>query len=217
MRNAARVVGILCVVLAVLATQAGSPAVDKSERLPAPDVRVLSPDRAVFLMGGQQSLIVVVEATDVTGAGILTTASGVPRFVAPNKNVDLFVNRLIAHGTYSDGRGRTVIQLVSQIPTAKLETGDAMLTPPIDAKHIPEEFKKEGFTVPPQSLLDAADFSFQVEDRAGTKSEVAILYVAVASDFFRGPYLPPPPEPEGKENPKPGTQQEEPMENNGGG
>jgi hypothetical protein len=87
------------------------------------------------------------------------------------------------------------------VPTDGLEIGEYRLTPPVDESAIPEDVRRQeqGFTMPEDSLLPAVDFRFQVKDRTGAESEVARLAIALATELYRGPYLPPPGEEEKKQ------------------
>jgi hypothetical protein len=163
-----------------------------------PEIRLLTPADAGFVMGswGTAKVLVALEIIDNSKTGILTDDFGTPKFVDPNRNVELFLSHIVAKGSYVDGFGRTIIQVVAVVPTENMKTGSFRLTPPVDKTDVPERFHKEGFVFPSDALLDAVDFNFQVKDRRGGISEVRRLAIAFAGDLFRGPFLPPPPEPD---------------------
>lgn len=196
---------VICIVLFILvaspAVFAGEEGRDASnQEVVKPIVRVLSPGQvtgssdptfggAAFVMGewAGTRILIVLEVIDATGAGIETNDRGEPRFLDANKNVDLFVGH-IDTGTYTDGQGRHVIQIVSKVPIENLKTGDHWLTPPVDLKGIPREAREKGFTFPMQAMVEAFDFNFIVEDRNGVRSEPSRLLVAYADGFYRGPF-----------------------------
>jgi len=159
-----------------------------------PIVKVLTPAGAGFVMGswGTSKILIVLEITDTSGTGVATDDFGTPRFVEPNKNVDLFVDHIVEKGSYVNGTGLTVMQVVSIVPTENLKTGTYRLTPPVDLASVPDRVRKEGFSYPSDAMLDAVDFNFQVKDRNGSTSDVSRLAVAFAQDLFKGPFSPPP-------------------------
>ena len=181
----------------VLASASGGGKADpKPETVPRPAIRLASPQGAGFVMGSwsEAKIVIVLEITDVSGAGIQSDDFGEPRLVEPNHNAEVFLDHLVARGSYVDGKGHDIIQLVAQVPTDDLEIGEFRLTPPVDESAIPEDVrrKEQGFTMSADALLPAVDFRFQVRDRNGAESEVFRLAFAVAQNLYRGPYLPPP-------------------------
>src|SRR5262245_6224989 len=76
-----------------------------------PIVKVMTPAGAGFVMGswGTAKILIVLEITDTSGSGIATDDFGTPRFVDPNKNVDLFVDHITEKGSYVNGSGLTVM------------------------------------------------------------------------------------------------------------
>jgi hypothetical protein len=166
-----------------------------------PIVRVITPGAVVgsrdatlggaaFLMGqwAGTRILVALEIVDVTGAGISMTDSGDPRFFETNKNVDIFASNIEEMGTYVDGQGRSVLQIISKVPIENLKAGDRYLTPPMDKNSIPPHLRKRAFTIPMRAMLEAVDFVFIVEDRNGVRSKPSRLVVAHSNDYYRGPF-----------------------------
>jgi len=189
--NALVLAGVTLIVTGALnrsATATSSVPLDK------PTVKVLSPADASFIMApsGGAKLLICLEIVDGSGAGIDTNDSGLPHFVDPNKNVELFAEYVVTHGTYANGRGQTVIQVISEIPVEHLKIDDYKVTPPIDSKRIPSKFKDKAFEIPLDQAVDVADFWFQVRDRNGIisdkKADSARLFVGVGAAI----YVPPP-------------------------
>ena len=130
----------------------------------------------------------MIEIVDVGGVGIVTSDSGVPRRVDPDRNAQLFLSYLTARSSYTNGRGQMITQRISEVPVASLELGALKITPPMDLKSVPQDLIEDGFLFPAEPMLDAADIRFKVTDRRGRVSEEASLWVAVAPDLFRGPW-----------------------------
>ena len=165
-----------------------------------PILKVLSPGAvngkdpnfggAAFLTGqwAGTRFLVVLEIIDITGKGINVTDFGEPRFFDTDKNVDLFVSGIEEVGTYTNGQGREVIQIISKVPIENLETGDDWLSPPIAKESIPLELLTEGFSVPMRSLVEAAKFVFVVQDREGVNSAPVKLVVGYTESVYGGPF-----------------------------
>ncbi len=190
--------GALCLFVAA-ATRTDSPP-SESARTDKPTIRIVSPPEAGFLMGPRSGtrVLIAVEIVDYAEAGIVMNDFGVPRFVEPNRNVELFVDHIVARGTYTDNGGHTVIQIFSEVPADKLRSGEYMITPPVDFGSIPSEIRQRGFAIPDEAMLEGIDFNFQVKDRRGVSSEVSRLMFAFASGLFQGPYPAPPATPKEK-------------------
>jgi hypothetical protein len=143
------------------------------DRWDAPQVRVASPDRNAYVIHGSASkrkLLLVVEITDVSGAGIEVDKSGVPRFVDAGHNVDLFAGNIVEKNTYTNHLGQEVIQLVALVPVEGLKT-DSTISPPIDFKRIRPSEGERKFPVPPGEMVPCANVWFQVRDLRGVLSD----------------------------------------------
>ncbi len=143
------------------------------DRWDVPKVRVASPDRNAYLIqvsGSQKKMLLVVEITDVSGAGIEADKSGVPRFVDASHNVDVFADNIVEKNTCTNLLGQEVTQLVSLVPVEKLKT-DSTIQPPIDFKRArPSEGERE-FPVPLGDMVPCANLRFQVRDLRGVVSD----------------------------------------------
>src|SRR5262245_45859826 len=139
----------------------------------APVVRVLSPKGGagtLFQPGSETKLLVTIEITDVSGAGLETDDFGTPKFYEPDDNVELFQGGIVAKGSYTNQMGQTVTQLTSVFAARELKISkDSKLSPPLDPSSITED-TKNGFTVPPEAMIDLAEFRFRVRDRNGAIS-----------------------------------------------
>jgi len=148
--------------------------VAKQEDLHRPIVRVVSPGgegTGFVLDHGVSKILVTLEIVDVEDVGIVTDDSGSPRFFDKNGNVDVFLHHIVSKGTYTDGRGKTVIQLVSEIPIDQLIADkDLKMTPPVDEKKLTKQQREEGIEVPRDAMLEMAAFFFRVKDRSGATS-----------------------------------------------
>ena len=168
----------LCVLFfstALVLCRGSAPAAEPDQSsAPRPVVRVTSPrDGTGFLMqpGSEAKLLVTIEITDAGGSGIETDDTGTPKFYEPDDNVDLFRSDIVARGTYMNHLGQTVTQLTAEIPARDLKISkDKRSTPPFDVAALTEDQRKKGFTVPPEGLVDLAEFRFQVRDRNGAVS-----------------------------------------------
>ena len=140
----------------------------------SPIVRVVSPaNGGAFVMeGGERRLLVVIEVIDVEGSGIVSEENGLPRFLDPNANVRAFLSHVTGQYRYVDGYNRSIVQIVSDIPVAKLvpEKGWS-LTAPVDWKSASPAWKKHGVSYPPGPTVNFAAFWFRVKDRRGIASE----------------------------------------------
>ncbi len=150
------------------------PTSGRTEETPAdaPTVSVVSPKGSGYLLPpyGAKTLIVSIEITDVSGHGINTSDAGTPRFVAPNRNVLLFLGHIVERSSFVNPLGQEVIQIVSRIPAGKLEIS-GLMRPPIDFRTIrPEEGERE-FIVPLEEMVDYAGFHFRVADLRGVRSD----------------------------------------------
>ena len=157
-----------------------------------PVLRIASPkDGAGFLMrpGSETKLLVTLEITDVTGSGIETDDMGTPKFYEPDDNADLFRSNIVAKGTYMNHLGQTVIQLTAELPAQELKiTKDGKMTPPFDVPALTEEQRKKGFDVPPEAMVDVADFHFRVRDRSGAispaEAEKSQMFIGIAWQLY---------------------------------
>ena len=136
-----------------------------------PIVRVMSPgeDGVGFVLDTSKSkMIISLEIVDVEGVGIETDDSGMPRFFDRNSNVDVFLHHIVTKGNYTNGRGQTVTQLISEIPINQLVADKSLkITPPIDAKNLTKKQEEEGIEIPPTAMVQIAAFYFKVKDRNG--------------------------------------------------
>ena len=176
-----------------------------------PVVHVLSPpgDGATLSLGSEARILVVLEIIDATGADIASDDSGVPKFVEPDHNVDIFSSYVVTHRAYLNSLGEKVYQVVSEIPVDALRAGDMMMSPPVDYRHLTDKQKREGFTFPNDAMLEAASFAFRVKDLKGAESDPEAASSRLVIGFASGSYLPAPqlvPTPD----PKPGSEQEKP-------
>lgn len=189
-----------------------APAADTSPKKDRPIVKLVSPAQggANVMPGGEATLLVVVEVVDVAGFGISSDDSGVPRFLDDDPNIRLFVRNLIAQHRYTDSRNQEVIQLVSEVPAAKLvpEKGSRM-TAPLDWKRIPRAWLERGFRMPPEASIEYAAFTFRVKDARGVPSEDDKPdYPTLVVGFATSAYVPegtPPPEGTPSKEDKPDT------------
>ena len=166
-----------CLIVAAVALSEGASALPD-----APRVRLVSPVGGYVMepLEGKKVLIYV-EIVDVSGAGIKVSRSGIPQFVHPNRNVSLFLDRVIAKSTYTSKHGEEVIQLAALVPIEKLETSEEVITPPIHFKRLrPSEGERE-FTIPLEDMVHLASFNFQVKDLNDTTSEPVELAIGFAS------------------------------------
>lgn len=138
---------------------------------PRPIVKVTSPkDGVAFVMqpGSDTKLLVTVEITDAGGSGLETDDTGTPKFYEPDDNVDRFASNIIAKGTYMNHLGQTVTQFIAEIPARDLKISkDKKMSPPFDVAALTEEQRKNGFSIPPDAVVDMAEFGFRVRDRNG--------------------------------------------------
>ena len=154
------------------------------------------------MSSGERQVLIVLEIVDVSGKGIDSTDSGVPRFTDANRNVELFVSHLIRNDTYVNPLNQTVIQLVSEVPVEKLEVEkEARITAPLDKKNLPREWDGRNIRVPHDAVATFAAFNFRVKDRSGLSSSAGDddfppLVVGFADKAFLPSSLPMPEEPE---------------------
>jgi len=176
-----------------------------------PVVHVLSPPEggATLSLGSEAHILVVLEIIDATGADIASDDSGVPRFVEPDDNVDIFSSYVVAHRVYLNGLGQKVYQVVSEIPVDALRAGDMMMSPPVDYRHLTDKQKKEGFVMPNDAMLNAASFAFRVKDLQGVQSDPEAASSKLVIGFASGSYLPAP-QVGLTPGPKPGSEPEKP-------
>ena len=177
----------------------GDPPGHPASEAPKPDrpiIKVTTPDRISYLMGNgsRTKVLVGIEIIDVGGSGIQTTDSGEPRFVSPNRNVEVFLRHVVYKSTYTNHLGQTVMQLLSVMPAEQLETGEIKVTPPLDLSALDLASMPKDAKIPIVEAVDAAVFPFQVKDRKGVVSdedaERSTLYVGFATELYR-PTLPP--------------------------
>lgn len=152
-----------------------------------PRVRVLSPAKG-YLLGGlsERKVAIVVEVTS-SDMGLLTTETGAVRFVEPNRNTRLFSEYVVAKTEYTNNLGQTVVQIISVIPAAKLELADFSVNPPIAFNEIKPKEGELKFTFPPDAMVEAASFHFQVQDLAGRRSgaDEGKLIIGLANELWR--------------------------------
>lgn len=158
------------------------------ERWDAPTVKVVTPDRAGYVMqsSGEKKMLVCIEVTDVAGVGIDKTGAGIPRFMAPNHNVALFLDYIAARSSYINKLGQEVVQITSLVPVEKIKAGDALITPPIDFRRLRPSEGERKFPIPASDMVKSADFAFQVKDLRGVSSdpEAGHLTIGFASGFW---------------------------------
>jgi hypothetical protein len=79
---------------------------------------LVSPQGAGFVMGSwsESKLVIVIEIIDVNGVGLQTDDFGEPRLVKPNHNAEAFLDHVVARGSYLDGKGRSIVQMVASCP-----------------------------------------------------------------------------------------------------
>jgi len=139
-----------------------------------PIVRVVSPmhGEAIVMQDAERKLLIVLEIVDVAGSGIESDDSGTPRFVDPNPNVKIFLSYLVGEYRYVDSNNQSVIQMVSEVPVAKLvaEKGWS-ITAPVDWKNVSPAWRKHGIEFPPGPTIGYAAFFFRVRDKRGSVSE----------------------------------------------
>src|SRR5437867_116081 len=102
------------------------PTADKQESK-GPVVKVITPTTFGYIVGhgtgwGSRRILIGIEITDRSGAGIESSDSGVPRFVNSNDNVDAFARHIDEKGSYTNSLGQTVLQLFAEIPVSRLKT-----------------------------------------------------------------------------------------------
>lgn len=163
-----------------------------SQSTEKPHIKVLSPMKG-YVLGSlaERKVSIVVEIT-CTEAGVLTTDSGAVRFVEPNRNTRLFAEHVVARTEYTNNLGQTVIQVISVIPLDKIELADFSVNPPMAFKEIRPKEGELKVTVPPDAMVEAASFHFQVQDLAGHRSaeDEGNLIIGLAQELWR-PKLPP--------------------------
>ena len=144
----------------------------------APLVRVTTPKSFSYIIGestGPKSRMILmgIEITDRSGAGIVSNDAGIPKFVNSNDNVDRFARCIVAKGSYTDNLGHTVLQLFAEIPLSQLKIDeDLYVSPPLSVQHMRREDHKDGIVIPENEAVRAAVFSFEVRDLQGHSSKV---------------------------------------------
>lgn len=179
------IAGLTLMMASWLAMAAAKPGTEDQHA--GPQLRVLTPTRGYVLGApGDRKLVVVIEAIDRSGAGLLTTDSGDVRFVEPNKNTRLFTDYEIARAEYLNNLGETVEQLVAAIPATKLEMADFTITPPIPFRAVKPAAGEVKVDVPADAMVEAASFNFQVQDRTGGRSraEDGKLIIGLAREIW---------------------------------
>jgi hypothetical protein len=139
-----------------------------------PIVRVVSPmnGSAIVMQDGERKLLIVLEIVDLAGSGIESDDSGTPRFVDPNPNVKIFLSYRIGEYRYVDSNNQSVIQMVSEVPVAKLVAEKGWrITAPVDWKKVSPAWRKHGIEFPPGPTIEYAAFFFHVRDKRGIASE----------------------------------------------
>ena len=135
-----------------------------------PKLRVVSPDKGYILGAlGERKLIMALEIT-LHDANLVTTEFGAVRFVEPNKNTRLFSDNVVAKTEYTDKLGHTIVQVVAVIPVAKLELASFTVTPPFAFDAVRPKEGENKISVPPEAMVEAAEFNFQVQDVTGARS-----------------------------------------------
>ncbi|HEV8121023.1 MAG TPA: hypothetical protein VGQ67_08515 [Candidatus Polarisedimenticolia bacterium] len=135
-----------------------------------PQLRVVSPSKGYILGAlGERKLIMALEIT-LHDAGLVTTEFGAVRFVEPNKNTRLFSDNIVAKTEYTDKLGHTIVQVVAVIPVAKLELANFTVTPPFAFDAVRPKEGESKISVPPEAMVEAAEFHFQVQDVTGARS-----------------------------------------------
>ncbi len=162
------------------------------EKWDAPKVHIVSPQRAGYVMAApssQEKALISIEVIDAGGAGIQNDTSGLPRFVDPNHNVDVFLSYVVAKGKYRNKLGQEVLQFVSLVPVEKIKMSDALITPPIDYKRIRPEEGERQFTFPRADMVESATFNFQVKDLHGVSSDAdaGLLTLGFATRLWAPP------------------------------
>jgi hypothetical protein len=162
-----------------------------------PVVRVISPENAGFVIrgGAEQRLLVVIEVIAASGSDIDVDDHGLPRFIEPNHNVDLFSSDVVSHREYVNRLGQTVLQFASEIPVEQLRAGDLVMSPPINFLGLDKTQKQYGFSVPVQDMIkDVAEFHFTVKDRSGRESDPesrrGSLLIGLANEVYQPPPIP---------------------------
>ena len=162
-----------------------------------PVVRVISPETAGFVIrgGAEQRLLVVIEVIAAAGSDIDVDDHGLPRFIEPNLNVDLFSSDVVSHREYVNRLGQTVLQFASEIPVEQLRAGDLVMSPPIKFHGLDKTQKQYGFSVPMQDMVkDVVEFHFTVRDRSGKESDPdsrrGSLIIGLASEVYQPPPIP---------------------------
>jgi hypothetical protein len=162
-----------------------------------PVVRVISPETAGFVIrgGSEQKLLVVIEVISASGSDIDVDDHGIPRFVEPNHNVDVFSSDVVSHREYVNRLGQTVLQVVSEMPVEQLRAGDMAMQPPINFRGLDKTQKQYGFSVPMRDMVkDVVEFNFRVKDRGGIESDPdsrrGRLMIGLATEVYQPPPIP---------------------------
>lgn len=200
---------LLALTLLMAAAATPPPAVKRDDRTvdeellrgTHPVVRVVSPEIACHLIrsGSEQRVLILLEIVAATGADIAVDDHGLPKFVEPSHNVDLFDSYVVSHHEYVNSLGQTVSQFASEIPVDALRTGDLAMSPPIDFRRLDKAHKQDGFSVPTEALItEVAEFHFRVKDQNGVESDGASprssLIIGLARELYLPPVTPGPPE-----------------------
>jgi len=130
-----------------------------------------------------------------TGSDIDVDDHGIPHFVAPNHNVDLFRSYVVSHRDYVNRLGQPILQFASEIPVEKLVAGDLVMSPPINFHGLDDTRKQNGFSVPMQDMVkDVFEFHFTVRDRSGNESDRdsrrGSLVIGLATEVYQPPPIP---------------------------
>jgi hypothetical protein len=162
----------LPVILAIGALMGSATTATNPGSADAPKLHIVSPARA-FMVGAAESrkLFVCLEITDAAGKGIAKTEFGVPRFVEPNRNVEAFVDGLVARSSYTNNLGQEIEQYAALIPVEKLRAADFKVAPPIDFQKVRPAEGERVVDVPVDAMIEAASFNFQVQGLDGEKSD----------------------------------------------
>jgi hypothetical protein len=159
-----------------------------------PVIRVISPEASCYVIrsGSEQRVLILVEIVAAAGADIAVDDHGLPKFIEPSHNVDLFDSYVVSHHEYVNNLGQTVSQFASEIPVDALRTGDVAMSPPINYRRLDKTQKQHGFSVPVQSMItDVAEFHFRVKDQNGVESDGESPRSSLVIGFARELYLPP--------------------------
>jgi hypothetical protein len=159
-----------------------------------PTVSIVTPSTGIAYVesGDGAEVLISLEITDVSGSGIVSDDSGLPRFLDSSHNSNLFRSYVVEKSTYQNAKSQTVIQLVAKIPISRLEKEKRkVVTGTLDWKRLSPAWKERGVSFPPGPLVEFAGFNFRVVDVRGVTSEDEIPEVpSVVVAMATTPYVP---------------------------